>query len=217
MKPWLLLALLTCCFSSMAKAKMIAEHGFAIVNDGGSIFLSYIPKYEKNRRVQLVYEMEVLPTHLAFSQLIRAESIVTFKPKEAFDLKPLVDGLPMRLIGDVYAGHYQHGGWAVYRDFEIHLETQKYVRKFDDKEKPLEAASNLQTYDVVPLARDHRLWIHRVQQKPSYDHLLLTIDDVACPQQIMTTSSVPTEAEVYRRLSSCGSLKPLYYSAHDLQ
>lgn len=200
------------------QAAMKDQHGFAIINDGSSVFLSHIPKYDDARRAQIIYEMEMIPErHLAFLQLVKAESIVTFKANQAFDLQPLINGLPLKVKGTVYAGHFDHGGWSVYKNFEIHFETQKYVRKFDSGDAPIEPASNLQTYDVIPLARGHRLWVHRLQEKPSYDHLLLTIDYVACPTTIRTTSSVPSEAEVYRRLSSCGSLKPLYYSAFDLQ
>jgi hypothetical protein len=114
---------------------------------------------------------------------------------------------------DLYAGHYERGGMLVYENIPLSFNKQLYVRTFHD----LKPSSATQEYDVVSLRKNFKIYIHRIQQAPSFDHLLSVDLEAGCLERFSTSSPVPKETELQYKFLNCGTIKPLYYETENFQ
>jgi hypothetical protein len=221
MKKTLLLATIL-LFSSMVLAEEEAAeaqpldsaymgmHGMVLMNNGSNLFASHLPTYNKPHDVQIIYSIDIPDAALLY--LIRDAHMVTIKPKP-FNLQRLMRGESFTVKADVYMGHFEREGMLTYENMDITFEEQLYLRLLD---KPQNSHVR-QTYDSVMLKNNQRILVHQIQKSPSYDHLVLLYEGVNCVTQFGTSSAVPNQSELNTKISTCGSLKPLYYETQDFQ
>ena len=185
-------------------------HGMALVTQGSSIYASHLPRYKKPHNVQLLYKLD--NNDLAVLQTVRDSQLITIKPKP-FNLQRLMRGEKMVIQADLYAGHFERGGMLVYENIELSFDKKMYVRTFDD----IKPSSTKQEYDFVTLRKNYRIYIHRIQQAPSFDHLLGVDLEAGCLGRFSTSSAVPKETELQYKFLNCGTMKPLYFETEDFK
>ena len=179
-------------------------HGMVLLNKSSAIFAYHLSLYEKPKNVQLLYKLDV--KNVALVQLVRDNDMVTIKPKP-FNLQRLMRGEKVVVNADVYLGHFERDGMLVYENMTISFAEQLYMRKLDE----IEPSSNKQEYDVVSYRKTNKIYIHRIQQAPSYDHVLHIDVNAGCLTKFNTSSPVPKENELQYKFFNCGTMKPLYF------
>lgn len=185
-------------------------HGMVLFTQGSSIYASHLPRYQNPHNVQLLYKLD--NNDLAVLQTVRDSQHITIKPK-AFNLQRLMRGEKMNILADLYAGHFERDGMLVYEDIPLSFDKQLYVRTFDD----IKPSSTKQEYDVVSLRQNYKIYIHRIQQAPSFDHILAVDLEAGCLARFNTSSPVPKETELQYKFLNCGTIKPLYFETKDFQ
>ena len=143
-------------------------------------------------------------------QLVRDNEMVTIKPN-AFNLQRLMRGEKIALEADVYLGHFERDGMLVYESMTLNFAEQLYMRKLDD----IKPSSNQQEYDVVTYRKNNKIYIHRLQQPPSYDHVIQIDVNAGCLTKFNTKSPVPKRNELQYKFYNCGTMKPLYYETEN--
>jgi len=186
----------------------VGVHGMVLLNKSSGIFAYNFSGYQKPHDVQLLYKLDV--TNIALVQLVRDNDIVTIKPK-AFNLQRLMRGEKVALEADVYLGHFERDGMLVYESMTLNFAKQLYMRKLDD----IKPSSNQQEYDVVTYRKNNKIYIHRLQQPPSYDHVIQIDVNAGCLTKFNTTSAVPKRNELQYKFYNCGTMKPLYYETEN--
>ncbi len=186
----------------------LGEHGMVLVSHSSSIYASHLPLYHAPHNVQLIYKIDTKA--LPLLQLVRDAELVTIKPKP-FNLQRLMRGEQMTIIADVYSGHFERDGILVYENMPLNFAKQLYVRELTEP-KP---SSNQQEYDMIELKGNNRIYVHRIQQAPSYDHLIHIDLEAGCLTQFKTSSAVPKSTELQYKFLNCGTMKPLYYETQD--
>ncbi len=185
-------------------------HGMVLVTHGSSIYASHLPLYNKPHNVQLLYKLD--NNDLAVLQTVRDSQLITIKPKP-FNLQRLMRGDKMVIEADLYAGHFERDGMLVYDNISLSFDKQLYVRTLDD----IKPSSTKQEYDVVSLRKNYKFYIHRIQQAPSFDHILGVDLEAGCLSRFNTSSPVPKETELQYKFINCGTIKPLYFETEDFQ
>lgn len=183
-------------------------HGMVLVSHTSSIYASHLPLYHKPHDVQLLYKLE--NKDLSLLQLVRDAELVTIKPKP-FNLQQLMRGEKMTIMADVYMGHFERDGSLVYENMPLNFAKLLYVRDFSD----IDESSKKQEYDMVELSKSNRIYVHRIQKAPSYDHLIHIDLNAGCLAKFSTSSAVPNENELLYKFLNCGTMKPLYYETED--
>ena len=217
MKTFFLIILLL-CFHSFAEDEAplpldpayMGTHGMALLSYSSTIYASHLPLYQKPHNVQLLYKLSVKDLHLI--QLVRDAELVTIKPKK-FNLQRLMRGEKMVVTADIYMGHFERDGMVVYENMELSFDKQLYVRELKDLPK----ASKNQEYDVVQLRKNKRIYIHRITQAPSYDHIIHIDLEAGCLSTFFTSILVPKQPELLYKFLNCGTMKPLYYESKDFE
>ena len=187
-----------------------AEHAMALVNQGSRIFAINLPTYKLPHDVQVVYQIE--NPDVAFLSLIRDAELITIKPKP-FNIQRLMRGEEITITADVYEGHYQRDGSLIYSDRAIVMSKQLYARELTD----LVESSQWQEYDMITLKNSERIYIHKVTQAPSFNHLIFADLTNACLQKFRTSKRIPSVGELTYKFVNCGTLKPLYFDSESLQ
>lgn len=216
----------TCLFFLFASTNIFAEstpeelppldpayvgvHGMVLMNKSSTIFAYHLPLYHKPHDVQLLYKLDV--KDVALMQLVRDNEMVTIKPKP-FNLQRLMRGEKVALEADVYTGHFERDGMLVYKNMALNFAEQLYVRKLDD----LKPSSKRQEYDVVSYRKNYKIYIHRLQQVPSFDHLIHIDVNAGCLTKFNTSSPVPKRTELQYKFLNCGTMKPFYYETEDFK
>ena len=183
-------------------------HGMALFTQGSSIYASHMPLYHKPHDVQLLYKLD--NNNLALLQTIRDGELITIKP-QPFNLQRLMRGEKMVLNVDLYSGHFERDGMLVYENIPMTFDKKLYVRSLDD----IQPSSNKQAYDVVSLRQNYKLYIHRISQAPSYDHIIGIDIEAGCLNRFNTSSPVPKRSELQYKFLNCGTMKPLYFETKD--
>ena len=186
----------------------VGVHGMALFSKSSSIYASHLPLYMKPHDVQLIYKIE--NKDLALLQMVRDGDLVTIKPKP-FNLQRLMRGEKMVLKADVYSGHFERGGMLVYEDIPITFAKLLYVRKMDD----LKDSSRMHEYDAIDLNKNYKIYVHRIQKAPSFDHILYVDVEAGCLGRFNASSAVPKENELLYKFVNCGTMTPLYYETQD--
>jgi hypothetical protein len=93
------------------------------------------------------------------------------------------------------------------------MSKQLYARELSE----LAVSSQWQEYDLITLKENERIYIHKISQAPSYNHLIFVDLTNACLQKFRTSKRVPIENELTYKFVNCGTLKPLYFDSEDLQ
>jgi hypothetical protein len=185
-------------------------HGMALFTQGSSIYASHMPLYKKPHNVQLLYKID--NDNLAVLQMIRDGELITAKP-EKFNLQSLMRGEKLTVNVDLYAGHFERDGMLVYENIPLTFDKQVYVRTFDD----IKPSSKKQNYDVVSLRKNYKIYIHRIQQAPSFDHIIGIDLEAGCLTKFNTSSPVPKRSELQYKFINCGTMKPLYFETEDFK
>lgn len=188
----------------------MGTHGMVLVTKGSSIYASHLPRYKKPKNVQLLYKLE--NKSLAVLQTVRDSQLITIKSKP-FNLQRLIRGEKMTIQVDLYQGHFERDGMLIYENIPLSFGKQLYVRTFDD----IKPSSKKQEYDVISLRKNHKIYIHKIQQAPSFDHLLAVDLEAGCLGRFNTSSPVPKETELQYKFLNCGTIKPLYFDTESFQ
>ncbi|QTH72206.1 hypothetical protein [Pseudoalteromonas xiamenensis] len=186
------------------------EHKMVLVNQASKVFAVSMPTYEKPSDVQIVYKIE--NKDVAFLNMVRDFDLVTLKTKK-FNIENLIRGNEVTVNADVYAGDLDNGGELLYENKSIEFTNKLYARELKD----LELASQWQEYDLIEVKENEHIYIHKIQQKPSFNHLIFVDMRGACLQKFRTSSRVPSENELTVKFTHCGGLKPLFYDAERYQ
>ena len=185
-------------------------HNMALITHGSIIYATNFPTYKKPNNVQLLYKLE--NKNLAILQTVRNGQLITIKPKP-FNLQRLMRGEKMVIQADLYTGHFQRGGMLVYENIDLVFDKKMYVRTFDD----IKPSSKKQEYDVVLLKDNYRFYIHKIQEVPSFNHILGVDLTSSCLNFFRTSSPAPKETELQYKFINCGTIKPLYFETEDFQ
>jgi len=196
-------------FSTLDPA-YVGVHGMVLMNKSSTIFAYHLPFYHKPHDVQLLYKLEV--KNVALVQLVRDNEIVTIKPKP-FNLQRLMRGEKVALAADVYLGHFERDGILVYENMSLNFSEKLYMRKLDD----VKPSSSEQFYDVVSYQKSNKIYIHRLQQAPSFDHLIHIDVEAGCLPKFNTSSAVPSRNELQYKFLNCGTMTPFYYESQDFE
>ncbi|WJG08561.1 hypothetical protein [Aliiglaciecola sp. LCG003] len=183
-------------------------HGMLLFSSGSILYASNQAKYRRPHNAQIIYKLESKSAALVY--LVKDADLVTIIP-EPFNLQRLMRGEEVTVKADVYVGHYERQGSLIYEQLEVTFADQKYVRMLENFKAP----TGKQTYDLVELSSNARLLVHQIQGAPSYDHVILLMQDVMCSTDVYAQTSVPDENYLITRLSFCGSMKPIYYETQD--
>ena len=183
-------------------------HGMVLFAQGSSIYASNMPLYDKPHDVQLLYKLD--NNDLAVLQSVRDGDFITIKPKP-FNLQRLMRKERVEINVDLYAGHFERDGMLVYEDIPMVFEKQVYMRTFDD----IPPASRRQEYDVVSLQKNIKLYIHKISQAPSFNHIISIDQQAGCLAKFNTSVKVPKETELQYKFVNCGTMKPLYFETED--
>lgn len=185
-------------------------HGMALFTQGSSIYASHMPLYHKPHNVQLLYKLD--NNDLAVLQTVRDGQLITVKPKP-FNLQRLMRGEKMVISVDLYDGHFERGGMLVYENIPLSFDKQLYVRSFDD----IKPSSTKQVYDVISLKKNYKIYVHRILQAPSFDHIIGVDLEAGCLTKFNTSSPVPKRTELQYKFINCGTMKPLYFETEDFK
>lgn len=183
-------------------------HPMVLVNKGSNIYAINMSGYKTPHDVQVVYQIK--NPDVAFLNLVKDAELVTIKPKP-FNIQRLVRGEEITVTADVYMGHFKRGGDLFYSNRTIEFTDKLYAREF----KKLEPSSQWQEYDYIEINSHERIYVHKIQQAPSFNHLIHVDMTGACMSKIRTSKRVPSEAELTHKFVYCGTLKPLYFEAED--
>lgn len=186
----------------------MGTHGMVLMSYNSNVFASHLPLYHKPHDVQLLYKLEV--KDLALMQLVRDAELVTIKP-EPFNLQRLMRGEKMTINADVYMGHFERDGMEVYNNIALTFDKLLYVRSLAD----IEESSTKQVYDAVSYRKNNKIYVHRIQKAPSFDHLIHIDENASCSGKFNTSSAVPEESELQYKFLNCGTMKPLYFEKQD--
>ncbi len=188
----------------------VGVHGMVLMNKASTIFAYHLPLYHKPHDVQLLYKLDV--KNVALVHLVRDNDMVTIKPKP-FNLQRLMRGEKIALEADIYIGHFERDGMLVYENMTLNFAKQLYMRKLDD----ISPSSNNQEYDVVSYRKNNKIYIHRIQQAPSFDHLIHIDVNAGCLPKFNTSSAVPKRTELQYKFLNCGTMKPFYFETEDFK
>ncbi|WP_026377346.1 hypothetical protein [Aestuariibacter salexigens] len=188
----------------------VGVHGMVLFGNGSTLYASLMPDYEQPHDAQIIYR--VFSDSVALNVLVRDADLVTIRP-DVFNLERLMRAQSFEHNVDVYMGNYQRDGMLTYEDMALRFDQQVYFRKLENLEK----SSKQITYDVVPIKNNARLAVHRIQQAPSFDHIVLLFQDLNCLTSFNASSAVPRESELLAKLSFCGPMKPVYYDSYDFR
>jgi hypothetical protein len=188
----------------------MSEHAMALMSHSSNIYASNLVTYKKPHDVQLLYKLSV--QDLALLQTVRDGHLTTIKTKP-FNLQRLMRGESITVYADVYAGHFERDGMLVYENMPLKFANKLYVRPLDN----IEPSGRLQEYDVVSLRKNYKIYVHRIQQPPSFDHLLHIDIEAGCITRFNTSSAVPKETELQFKFINCGTMKPLYFETQDFE
>lgn len=186
-----------------------AEHPMALLNRGSAIYAINLPTYRAPHDVQVVYEVK--NSDVAFLSFVKNVDLITIKPK-AFNIQHLMRGEEITITADVYEGDYRNNGSLIYKDKQLELDKQLYARELKELSEP----SQWQEYDMITLNDTGRIYIHKIQQAPSYNHLIFVDLVNACMQKFHTSKRIPPENELTYKFINCGTLKPLFYDGESL-
>ncbi|WP_046003572.1 hypothetical protein [Pseudoalteromonas rubra] len=182
------------------------EHGMVLMNRGSRIYASNFPSYGLPNDIHVVYRLE--NPDVAFLSLIRDSKLITIKP-EPFNLQRLERGEEVTIMADVYEGHYARDGRLVYPQRQLVLSDKLFARKLSK----LEPASQWHEYDVIEINKTERIYVHKIQQRPSFNHLIFVDLTGACLQKFRASKRVPSAGELAYKFINCGTLKQLFYDA----
>lgn len=186
-------------------------HGMALMSKSSTVFAYHLPTYHAPHNVQLLYRLEVKDFNLL--QVVRDNDLVTIKP-QPFNLQRLMRGEKMTIKADVYIGHFERDGMKIYSGTDIVFGKQLYVRELTD----IEESSNQQEYEIVSYnSKDDRLYVHKLQKAPSFDHIIHIDRTAGCLNKFKTSSAVPKQNELHFKFINCGTMKPMYYETEDFK
>ena len=220
LNTFLLFAVLSFTFNALAETEpeepapldpaYMGVHGMVLMSKSSSVFAYNLTSYKKPHDVQLLYKLNV--TNVALVSLVRDNDIVTIKPKP-FNLQRLMRGEEVSIEADIYIGHFERDGMLVYENMTINFDEQLYVRQLDD----LKPSSNAQEYDIVSYRSSYKIYIHRLQQKPTFDHVIHIDVSAGCLAKFKTKSAVPKRSELQYKFFNCGTMKPFYYDTESFK
>jgi hypothetical protein len=223
----------------------VGIHGMVLMNQSSSIFAYHLPLYRKPHNVQLLYKLEV--KSVALVQLIRDNDLVTIKPKpfnlqrlmrgekmaiEAdiymghFERDGMLvyENMTLNFAKKLYVRKLENakpvkakvlaGESLESKAVDVKVVDAKVT---EDKSSELQPSSNQQVYDVVSYGKSDRIYIHRLQQAPSFDHLIHIDVDAGCLTTFRTSTAVPERTELQYKFLNCGTMKPLYYETEDFK
>ncbi|MFT5635678.1 MAG: hypothetical protein ACI89T_001132 [Cognaticolwellia sp.] len=101
----------------------------------------------------------------------------------------------------------------VYENMTLNFAELLYFRKLGE----INPSSNQQEYDVLSYSNTNNIYIHRLQQPPSYDHLIHIDVNAGCLTKFNTSSPVPKRSELQYKFFNCGTMKPLYYETQNFE
>jgi len=182
----------------------MASHGMVLMEKGSSIYVSNLTSYAKPNNVQLLYKLET--KDLALLQTVRDGRLTTIKTSK-FNLQRLMRGEKMTITADVFNGHFKQGGMLVYKDMPLTFSKLLYVRELNE----LKESNKRQEYDVINLKKSYKIFVHRIQQAPSFAHILHIDVEAGCLAKFNTSSAVPKETELQYKFLNCGTMKPMYF------
>lgn len=211
---FLLLFLSVVCLAEEKKALPPLDPAYmgiqhmTLFSHASNVYASFMPRYSKPYNVQLLYKLSV--KDLALLQTVRDGQLTTIKSKP-FNLQRLMRGEKVVVNADIYTGHFGRDGMIVYKDMALEFDKLLYVRKMDDLKK----SSQWQQYDVVDLRKSYKIYIHRIDQAPSFDHIIHIDVEAGCLSRFKTSKVVPKETELQYKFINCGTMKALHFESED--
>ena len=188
----------------------MGTHKMVLLHKSSTIYALLMTSDKRPSNVQLLYKIE--NKDLALLQMVRDGQLSTIKT-EPFNLQRLMRGEKMVVTADVYAGHFARDGMLAYEKIPLTFAKQLYVRELDE----IKESSNQQEYDAIDLNKNYKLYIHRIQKKPSYAQLLHIDLEAGCLTRFRTSSSVPKENELLYKFLNCGTISPMYFETQDFE
>lgn len=216
-----LMALLIASFSLTANEaakeppldpKYMGVQKFVLLANNTTIYAYNLATYDKPKNYQILYKVTSIPTALRImvrdAQADGSQVTVITKP---FNLERMLRGHDFEVTGEVYLGHFDRGGMSVYPELTMNLSEKLYVRELTE----LDPSSNRHIYDEIRLDQTTKILVKQVTMAPSFANVILFDDDRSCVKEFYTSSSTPSQNELFMKLTLCGSIKPMYFEVED--
>jgi hypothetical protein len=141
--------------------QLFGSHGMVLFQDNNkNIYASHLPLYYTPHDYQIIYQIDSNQNTRLNEMLDKG--MVTVLP-ENFDLSRLIESDKFTVKATYFDGHFERGGNA---SFKSNITFSKQI--FSKKVIVAEEKSNTMFY-LVPINKTQQLYIHRIDQRPSFD------------------------------------------------
>lgn len=204
----------------------VGSHGMALFEVDGELYAYHLPLYSSPHDYQLLMRIrtqhdrdivDFLIEQATNKGTVANQPLLTLLP-EVFDLNKLIEEQRFSIAARVYKGHFERDGEIWIEDVDVSFEQVMYRQQivverthFEDSQAP----SN--RWDLVEnLTSKATLWIHRIQQRPSFDAVIMG-NQCRTSENLMVTSlpDINTIAEQLKHDAQCEDIKTLYLETKD--
>lgn len=189
---------------------LVGSHGMVLFQDQEQqLYVSHLPLYYRPHDHQIVYKVSI--TGDTNVNKLLEQGMVTVLP-DVFDLSVLLQGKPLSINTKFYQGHFERGGKQVEQHKLIFTEPV-YLRAV--KKNGIKPKSQ---FDIVQVSEQQSLYIHQIEQSPSFDLLGLIDNDKVKTNTVLCDKAKELSQQALMAFSKrCGLPKPIYIEYKDFQ
>jgi len=204
---------------SQQEHSLMGSHGMALIyHKKEGFFASHLALYYPPHNYQIIYKVHV-KEQKKLIQLIE-KNMITLLP-DNFDLSRLIQGESFSIGTQIFQGHFERGGTAVFTSAITFVEPiliKKLSKTF--------AASSADFY-YLPISKEAAIFAHKIQQAPSFDSIgfidnaMVKLDTQASAGMLKTlTCNKPlllTAQMIQKQLASCQPFDVKYIEIQDFK
>lgn len=189
---------------------LVGSHGMVLFQDRTQqLYASHLPLYYHPHDHQIVYKVSITgDTNV--NNLLK-QGMVTVLP-DVFDLSVLLEGKPLSISTKFYQGHFERGGKQV-EQHKLMFTEPVYLRTV--KKEGVKPKSQ---FDIVQVSEQQSLYIHQIDQPPSFDLLGLIDNHKVKTNTVLCDKAKELSQQALMAFSKeCGLPKPIYIEYKDFQ
>lgn len=189
---------------------LVGSHGMVLFQDQDQqVYASHLPLYYHPHDHQIVYKVAITENNKV-NKLLK-QGMVTVLP-DVFDLSVLLQGKPFSIGTKFYQGHFERGGKQV-AQHKLTFTEPVYLRAV--KQGGVKSKSQ---FDIVRVSEQQSLYIHQIEQAPSFDLLGLIDNDKIKTNTVLCDKAEELSQQALLAFSkNCGLPKPIYIEYKDFQ
>ncbi len=189
---------------------LVGSHGMVLFQDQEQqLYASHLPLYYHPHDHQIVYKVSV--TGDTNVNKLLEQGMVTVLP-DVFDLSVLLQGKPFSISTKFYQGHFERGGKQV-EQHKLMFTEPVYLRAVNKN-----GIKPKSQFDIVQVSEQQSLYIHQIEQSPSFDLLGLIDNDKVKTNTVLCDKAKELSQQTLIAFSKdCGLPKPVYIEYKDFQ